>query len=148
MSKKLAPLPKSRAKTAYGLLSEVRQAILAEPKRYNQGLWLARVADGSVDPDEAPRCGTIGCVAGWVATLTSVDQTFEPRTCEETAGKVLGIDARQMMELFTNDALEGRTSASPGTARYANAGAAHIARFQKKYAKQLKAKAIKHDRQS
>jgi hypothetical protein len=68
-------IPKSKAKTAYGLLSEVRKLILEEPKRYDQGIYIARIngANDSVDLRseyrQEPACGTVACVAGWVATL-------------------------------------------------------------------------------
>jgi hypothetical protein len=55
------------------------------------------------------------------------------------AGEILGLNPEQRRELFR----AGAVGASGGqTVAHANAGARHIARFQQKYAKQLKAKAV------
>lgn len=127
-------MPKSKAKTAYGLLSEVRKLILEEPKRYSQRLYIARTNE---DPEfEFPACGTIGCVAGWVATLTEGRFGYL-ETCRVAMG-ALGIDIEQAAELFDADAASGPSQ----SLEHARTGAKHIARFQQKYAKQLKAKKI------
>lgn len=139
-------LPKSKAKTAYGLLSEVRRLILAEPKRYDQTTYVARVggAGRSADLDaiglKRPDCGTVGCVAGWVATLKA-ERAFASELTGLVAANILGLDQEQRGELFRGNAL-GNIKASKQTKRYAVAGAAHIAKFQEKHAKQLKAKAV------
>lgn len=61
---KTKALPKSKAKTAYGLLSEVRRLILEEPKRYDQGAFICRIGgkgrSWDLDPEQAPACGTVG----------------------------------------------------------------------------------------
>lgn len=133
-------MPKSKAKTAYGLLSEIRKLILEEPKRYDQTGWLTRGRSATcIYRDFAPQCGTVGCVGGWVEALK-----------RREAGVVLGLDWEQQEELFAARAAGDRYAAtSDGWAptkasvrAHAKRGAAHIARFQKKYAKQLKAKAV------
>lgn len=140
-------IPKSRAKTAFGLLSEIRRLILAEPKRYNQERYIARVGgrndadeiDPEIYPKGAPACGTVGCVAGWVATLKHGDAFAYLETAGMAAAS-LGLTHIQAGELFGGDALDQLIgNACPQTKAYAQAGAAHIARFQKKYAQQLKA---------
>lgn len=127
-------IPKSRAKTAYGLLSEVRRLILAEPKRYDQATYIAREPTWYLK--ELPACGTIGCVAGWVATL----KHGKPFTYAQTptiAASILGL-GHEWADLFTPSAALGKAQ-SP---QHARSGAALIRRFQKKYAKQLKAKRV------
>jgi hypothetical protein len=63
---KLKALPISKAKTAYGLLQDVKRAIFGEPKRVTMGCFIGRK-----DPDEnGPACGTVGCFAGWVNILS------------------------------------------------------------------------------
>lgn len=141
-------LPKSRAKTAYGLLSEVRKLILAEPQRYTQERYIAREggehgADciaGECYPKGAPACGTVGCVAGWVATLKH-GAAFAYSSTPRIAASVLGLDYEQADELFSGGALR-HVDAQPQTKKYARAGAKHIAAFQKQYADQLKRKAV------
>jgi hypothetical protein len=132
-------LPKSKAKTAYGLLSEVRRLILAEPKRYNQSDTISFRDTGgwSIDYSKWPACGTVGCVAGWVTTL-KLPERAELYDVIAPAGNVLGLNPEQRRELFRGSAAGARAQ----TVAHAKAGAAHIRRFQKKYAKQLKVKAV------
>lgn len=128
--------PKSRAKTAYGLLSEIRRLIVDEPKRYNQRTVVYFGATG----DRAPACGTVGCVAGWIYALKrrGAKRNRDGEDVIEFAEQTLGLDVGAMSRLVDGSAA-GR---EPQTARHAKRGAAHIARFQKKYATQLKAKAV------
>ena len=69
MKQKLAPLPRSCAKTALGLLGDVKRAILADPKRLDMGVYTA-CRSVEVYPKSAPACGTVGCFAGWVSLLS------------------------------------------------------------------------------
>lgn len=127
-------MPVSKARTAYGLLSEIRKLILEEPKRYDQMNVFQRVGTHS---DLAPACGTVCCVGGWTAVLKA------PRTRDafrlDRAEQILGLDGRQASELFYYGAAGRRGSDLPG---HAERGAAHIAAFQQKYSKQLKAKKV------
>lgn len=130
-------IPKSKAKNAFDLLSEVQRLILAEPKRYNQAVWLSH---GSPKTDPAyPSCGTIGCVAGWVATLKGAQSTAAKHTVER-ATEVLGLSKDQVWDLFDGGALDA--TARPGTLTYARAGVRHIRRFQKAHREQLLAKKV------
>ena len=137
MSKSL--IPQSKAKTAYGLLSEVRRAILDEPKRYNQEFFISRKSEGNDGDDAFPTCGTIGCVAGWIATLTSRKLMSEAEV-EHRAVRLLGDDVPHET-LFRGDAIQ-ESVGRPGTPRYARAGADHILKFQKKWEKELRAQRV------
>lgn len=117
-------IPKSKAKTAYGLLSEVRAIILAEPKRYDQCDWI-RTGSG---PDY-PSCGTVACVGGWIGVLKGQHHKSQD---------ILGLSGYQAGQLFSYNAAKGQSQ----SLMHARSGAAHIRRFQKRYAKQLKAKAV------
>ena len=142
-------LPKLKARTAYGLLSQVKQLILEEPKRYNQGIFISKRSNGAYNPEEYPACGTIGCVAGWVTMLVDPREDedmnwywFEPT---KIAQKALGLEGYQCDLLFDGDAVDalaGWKTPAEGTRAYARLGARHITRFQKRYEKQLKAKKI------
>jgi hypothetical protein len=131
--------PRSKATTAYALLSEVRRLILAEPKRYHQGRFIVRKGDeeNEFDRVKMPACGTVGCVAGWVATLKG-PANFSYGRASGIARRILGISAMDAWEFFGGAAVDGR----PQTKRYAQAGAAHIARFQREHAAELKAKKV------
>lgn len=134
-------IPKSKAKTAYGLLGEIRALIVAEPKRYNQRDTLAirgTEITGGYDDETFPRCGTIGCVAGWVTMLTAKD----PSRVEDVVGfaqRTLGLDGEQEYALFNSEAA-GRTRG--GSQEHAQSGADHIASFQRKHRTQLLVKKV------
>ena len=127
-------IPKSKTKTAYGLLSEVKSLILAEPLRYDQTCF---TTDATMRA-RRPACGTVCCVAGWVATLKSPSPIRDPFEVSDFARDVLGLDNSQRSELVDIYAA-GMTQP---VAAHAKRGAAHIAKFQRKYAAQLKAKRV------
>lgn len=142
-------MPKSKAKTAYGLLSEIRKLILEEPKRYYQGAWKVRPTD--VPPELRPACGTVCCVAGWVDTLKSArpvidgfawDFEMDMPAVSASAIRILGIGPTAAADLFHGNAAGTRADTGRSVANHAKRGAAHIARFQKKYAAHLKAKRV------
>jgi hypothetical protein len=70
---KWKPTPKIRAKyiTAANLLKKIKQIILEEPARGNQGDWVCMLGGkpkGLFNPEvmpTQPACGTVGCIAGW-----------------------------------------------------------------------------------
>jgi hypothetical protein len=135
-------LPKSKAKTAYGLLSEIAKLALAEPKRLRMGMWLDRKAARTFA--DAPACGTVGCIAGWAVMLRGTRQ--QQREMENSvycvladapATAVLGLDRGQAEELF-NPNVDG----SYGTLTHARNAVRRIRRFQKEHAAQLKAKKV------
>jgi len=47
------------------LLNRIKKHIIAEPKRYNQNIWGRQVIG-----EDAPACGTQGCIAGWAVFLS------------------------------------------------------------------------------
>lgn len=135
-------LPKSKAKTAYGLLSEIRKIILDEPKRYSQYTLIQFGEPGEEDDLEGdycydfPSCGTIGCVAGWVYALKNPRARIRFAIDEplEFVVNKLKLTEDQSNELFSGTVVSG----FPQTQDHAINGAEHIAKFQKKYAAQLK----------
>jgi hypothetical protein len=131
---KAQPIPRSQATTAYDLLSDVVAVVLAEPKRLRMAvpLWL----DVRKLLDDAPACGTVGCVAGWTVMLKDRPSNVDFSVCER-AGDILGLTERQQMELFYTF-----PKAAGGTTRHAKEEVRLIRKFQKKYARQLKAKAV------
>lgn len=64
--------PKTRAKTAWGLMKAVNRVLLSEPQRLYMGNWISSFQNREQSYQEeslAPRCGSVGCYAGWVAML-------------------------------------------------------------------------------
>jgi hypothetical protein len=129
-------IPKSRAKTAYGLLSEVRKLILTEPLRYDQNELLV-FEDSDNWYGEFPSCGTVGCRAGWVIMLKSIEpkRVFD---IWDRAEKILGLTEGQASELFTSLGATGKGQ----SIEHARSGAQGIVEFQKKYSTQLRAKRV------
>jgi len=77
------------------LLLKVKAHILEEPKRLNMSTW---VRTDEVGPD-APSCGTIACIAGWVCLL--IDADFDRRrSYRVNAIRLLGITEEQADRLF------------------------------------------------
>lgn len=129
--------PVSKARTAYELLEEIRQIILEEPKRYDQRCILLCGSECKEAGRAMPACKTVGCVAGWIVALTRRDFVSVGNICG-AAREILGLDADQTPQLFYYKAAGG-AGQSIGHARR---GAAHIRRFMKAHAKQLKAKKV------
>lgn len=141
----------SRVKNAYQLLAYVCKLITAEPLRYNQGRYIARPNGlGGADKEPSlgfPACGTVGCVAGWVATLKG-PKLFTYEETDTLAKDILGLTDSQAWELFSPAPISRLIYASkhgyvlPQTELYAKFGVQHIQAFMQKHSKQLKAKEI------
>lgn len=143
---KRALLPKSNAKTALGLLSDVVKVITEEPKRYNQGIWLDKRNGPITDDSHYPACGTIGCVAGWAITLKRkrlMKSIWGDMRTSDTAGALLGLNNEQQSELFGDHCVRRLTAngeftrIEPQTIEHVKAGVEHIRKFQRKYRAQL-----------
>ena len=83
------------------LLEKVKQHILEEPRRYDQGTW------GGVS-DEAP-CGTRACIAGWTihlggrVGLETLQQGGGKRSVFRSAQRLLRLSDEEAQALFTGD---------------------------------------------
>jgi hypothetical protein len=53
------------------LLRRIQKHILAEPKRLDMGNFIVRKSDGLGSLVRFPKCGTVGCIAGWAVTLST-----------------------------------------------------------------------------
>lgn len=143
MSRK-GKLPVSKAKTAYGLLSEIAALAIAEPKRIRMSKWLATqtVKDYGAS---APACGTVGCIAGWGAVLVG---TKKERAAMLSgyfgvdglgiAGRIFGLSKDATYSLCTTDGM----CFTEGTPPHAREVIHRIRRFQKRYKAQLLAKRV------
>jgi hypothetical protein len=145
---KLKSLPLSKAKTAYGLLQDVKRAMLAEPKRVTMTCFVGKQA-----PEEnGPACGTVGCFAGWVNLLSG---NFTPCADDDNAKNVLGYDLNYFLQgdgenlernetfyVFNGGFGDGITGLQQGTRRYAQAVVRRINRFIKVNEKALRARKL------
>lgn len=102
----LAPLPRSRATTAWGLLQDVKRVMRKEPKRVDMNSYVAQLknraylfkpgrADTYDDPTDLqrqqqrvlaqfPACGTTGCFAGWVCVLAGKPEASASADCAKS----------------------------------------------------------------
>lgn len=136
MATKTKSLPKSKARNAFDLLSEIAALTLEEPKRMRMGIWGGKDSPEEYDdlPAQAmPSCRTVGCIGGWVDTL-------KPRRPFSGARAVLGLNDAQGDQLFHKRSLV--KARFQGTRGHARAVVAHIRRFQQQHATQLKAKRV------
>ena len=67
-------IPHSHATTSWELLEDVVKTIDQEPKRFDWAIWTNTDADYYLPAQDAPACGTTGCIAGWVNLLTASDE--------------------------------------------------------------------------
>lgn len=154
---------RSKATNAYELLADVRRAILAEPRRYDQGTYKAGVArlKEAKKVDAAPACGTMACVAGWCVALKTpgIFKRLSGGRIEKRAARLLAgfaaIDPYaytdslhdRVMDLFDGGGIEDflyetkghRRIPNVGTREYARVGARRIKRFMQENEIALKA---------
>src|SRR5712671_5400107 len=95
-----------KSKLNVALLRKVKRHMLADPRRLqmSQALYVTRGKN-------APHCGTVGCIAGWVVALSRakkgetskhVAQRFDNIWCavEGEAASVLGLSIQTLNNLF------------------------------------------------
>lgn len=133
---KRKPRPKARARTAYGLLGEIKRIILEDPRRYDQFNTLSVIPAAQLDDKTEPPCGTVGCVAGWVVALTRARLTpYALNSPLTIAERVLGLTEEQGDQLFDGGAAGWRTGVP--LIDHAQRGADHIERFRQAHKAQL-----------
>ena len=139
---KLKSIPQSKAKTAWGLLQDVKRAILAEPKRIDMTVFQER----KWPSDRGPACGTVGCFAGWVCALRghrTYDWGVDSRVYE-----ILGhhIDYYTVNggnnHVFNSGEGDACDRTKPGTKAHARAVIARINKFMRLNQSALKAKKV------
>lgn len=153
-------IPRSRARTAFGLLSDIKKAIHVEPLRMRMsvvcfipGLTATYLRDVSYGEDlndsnafkkPLPECGAVGCVAGWSLLMSGrITKTQNGTWLGSQTGQaraLLGLSTVQGRELFFPQDL--MTDPDQGSEAYAARVIDHITMFQMKYEKQLKATKI------
>lgn len=148
---KLAPIPTSKAKTAWGLLQDVKRAILKEPKRANMQCYV----DTQLPKDGGPACGTVGCFAGWVTLLSGYKPRGHVRSdADDIARDILGdcnyhtvgrVDPWLGRAGFVFNGGEGDACShtEPGTAQHATAVVKRIDNFMRVNRQQLKSRKLR-----
>lgn len=127
---------RSNAKTAYGLMTDIRAYILEEPKRVYMGDWIIR-GKKAIElkfETEAPVCGTVGCIAGNAMVLRG--RLMTSRVGAEAARLISGGDKlieEKLWDLF----LGAKVNAEYGSSKYARIVAARITRLQRRFKTKL-----------
>lgn len=107
---------------AIRILRKVQEHILQEPKRYDQNDVLTHFTDSDLearkewgqDNKNIPKCGSIGCIGGWVNVLTK--QPVKHWDSLDVAAVTLGLDYEQRGRLFASvdpEPDEGETDGWP-----------------------------------
>jgi hypothetical protein len=85
---------------AVKLLRKVEEHILGEPKRLEMEVWCDKWNGTKAEQKYYPSCGTVACIAGWVAILGGKkirdDLYFDPSVAE----KLLGLNSIESHSLF------------------------------------------------
>lgn len=130
---------RSNAKTAYGLMSDIKAYILEEPKRVWMDAWLIKGKRriSSQFGVDAPICGTVGCIAGNAVMLAGLPSSAS--TAWEKASRLLSggnedLDV-ELDGLFLNTDID----ALYGTEEYARIVAENISDFQSEHEAALRA---------
>lgn len=105
--KKLKPIKRARAKTAWNLCEAVCEAIVEDPRRYDQGTYVDQHSLFEVAQDRGlPECGTVACRAGWIVALHDGGIKVRYGAIRNRANKILGVEPWQTQDLFSGSALE------------------------------------------
>jgi hypothetical protein len=120
------------------LLREVAKHVVGDPKRLVMDIYLWREKDV---PDnrfpawkpQFPECGTIGCIAGWVVTLSRKIKVPYQQVRKQ-AGFLLRVNSEQACNLFFPSCWPEKFSRqllkhNPQTKRYAEITAKRIEHF-------------------
>lgn len=76
------------------LLRRVAKHIAEEPKRLNMGM-IAKTVDQ--ENKNSPKCGTVGCIAGWACLLSGMDVN---QASWSRAEELLDLDGDESFRLF------------------------------------------------
>lgn len=112
---------------AIALLRRVKAHILKEPRRIDMSTWVEyEWYDDENDRSRPwPKCGTVGCIGGWVEVLSDAPTNWH------AAKELLKINDEQAGELFYDAAL--MNAAHKQTPGHAKAVARHIERFIRRH---------------
>lgn len=85
-------------------LEQVKQLILDEPKRLDMDVIGVRAQVWFNDKKERPRCGTVGCIAGWGALVALGEGTWQAMTPDERALRMSWGNGQDALELTDEEA--------------------------------------------
>lgn len=133
---KFSLIPRSTAENAYQLLDEVVAAIREEPERLDMGAWSRTPKEVGAMGDNAPACGTVGCMAGWITFIadrkvrSNNDGTIANRAISLLGAEGWSDTERVRVQLFANSGTE-LAGTKPGTKAHADAVIRRIRAYQR-----------------
>ncbi len=143
-----------------GRLRKIAKHILEQPRRMDMGNWYC-TGDSAKDEygSHTPKCGTVGCIAGWAVQLYGDKALLEEAAAPYSEGvnfsdeaqRLLGLTARQAGELFLpgywpEEFREQLDDYSQGTKRYAKVVADRIEDFAREAKESRKRKRKANER--
>ena len=139
---RLQAIPRSKAKTAWGLCQDVIRAIKKEPKLADMAVF----TDVLLPEDGGPACGTVGCLAGWICRLAG--QRTED--CETTAKHIIdpkgqlyySIVGPRNYDVFNAGGGDRCATTEPGSRAHAHAVVTRMEKFMRINKTKLKAQRI------
>ena len=129
----------TRAKTAYGLLSEIIALTQEDARRMRMGWWGSGPGRAGEYLRNPPTCGTTACIGGWVDHLTGNKGTATGLRVD--TGTLLGFDSsdKAIKALFYGPLCNDEAQGTPAHARKV---IALIRRFQRTHRRRLLAKKL------
>ena len=139
---RLQAIPRSKAKTAWGLCQDVIRAIKKDPKRANMSVF----SEVFLPEDGGPACGTIGCLAGWICRLAG----RHTKDCRTTAKHIIdpkgqlhySIAGPWNYDVFNAGGGDRCAITPPGSRAHAHAVVVRMKKFMRINKKALKAQRI------
>lgn len=144
-------IPRSRAKNAYDLVSDVIAAIRAEPRRVDMTRYIGDAALVQKVASRRPACGTVGCFAGWVSLLKggrkkeAAEHHALSLLCHPTIPlnlHTVGWSDAGGIYVFNDGRGDACETTTPGTRAHARAVIARIKHFQTVNADALRGKRV------
>jgi hypothetical protein len=83
-------------------LRDARNFMAEDPRRVQMNSWM-RPADEVMFPEEAPSCGTVGCIAGWLSTVHAKDKALDgisPMDSAHRAAALLDLPIAYVQPMF------------------------------------------------
>ena len=140
---RLQAIPRSKAKTAWGLCQDVIRAIKKEPKRADMAVFAASL----LPQNGGPACGTIGCLAGWICLLAGKPSM---RVSASAASHIIDPEGqlhyytagRQNFYVFNSGDGDSCATTSPGSRAHAHAVVLRMKKFMRINETKLKTQRI------
>lgn len=77
---------------AVEILRKVQKTITEEPRRFDMGIWQQFISQHAMQYNpQAPPCGTVGCIAGWICMIHDRKENIEQLDIQGRANDILSL---------------------------------------------------------